>query len=178
MNLDWLKKVAPYVTTALTGNTIGLATMAAKDILGALGLDDSEKPVESVLEVLNNGLTPEQTQKLKETEQNFQIKMKELGYKNLEELEKIAVDDRKSAREREISVKDNTPKVLAYLVTLGFFSILTYMIVYGLPNTGAEPLLIMLGSLGTSWTAIVAYYYGSSSSSQLKTEMLSKRSNG
>lgn len=178
MNLDWLKKVAPYISTALTGNAVGLATIAAKDLLEVLGTDtsaDPTKPVESVLSVLQGGLSSEQLQEIKKIEKDFEIKMKELGYKNLEELEKIASDDRKSAREREIQVKDNTPKILAYLVTIGFFSVLGYMIVCGLPTVGAEPLLIMLGSLGTAWSSIVAYYYGSSNGSQMKTEMLSRR---
>lgn len=174
MNLDWLKKVAPYITTALSGNVLGLATTAAKDLVGVLGLEDSEKPVEAVLEALNKGLTPEQTAELKKIEKDFELKMKELGYNNLEELERIAASDRKSAREREIAVRDNTPKILAYLVTVGFFAVLGYMIIHGLPVVGAEPLLIMLGSLGTAWTAIVSYYYGSSSGSQMKTELLNR----
>jgi hypothetical protein len=174
MNIDWLKKAAPYITTALTGNVLGLATTAAKDLVGILGLEDSEKPVEAVLEALNKGLTPEQTAELKKIEKDFEVKMKELGYNNLQELERIAAGDRQSAREREIQVRDNTPKILAYLVTVGFFSVLGYMIVCGLPVVGAEPLLIMLGSLGTAWTAIIAYYYGSSNGSQMKTEMLSR----
>lgn len=174
MNLDWLKKVAPYITTALSGNVLGLATTAAKDLVGVLGLEDSEKPVEAVLEALNNGLTPEQTAELKKIEKDFELKMKELGYNNLEELERIAASDRKSAREREIAVRDNTPKILAYLVTVGFFAVLAYMIIHGLPPTGSEPLLIMLGSLGTAWASVIAYFFGSSSGSQMKTEMLNR----
>lgn len=174
MNLDWLKRVAPYISTALSGNVLGLATTAAKDLVGILGLEDSEKPIEAVLEALNNGLTPEQTAELKKIEKDFELKMKELGYNNLEELERIAAGDRKSAREREIAVRDNTPKILAYLVTVGFFSVLGYMIVYGLPVVGAEPLLIMLGSLGTAWASVIAYFFGSSSGSQMKTEMLNR----
>lgn len=174
MNLDWLKKVAPYITTALTGNVLGLATIAAKDLADVLGTKDSDKPVEAVLKALNNGLTPEQTAELKKIEKDFEVKMKELGYSNLQELEKIAVDDRKSAREREVAIKDNTPKILAYLVTVGFFGVLGFMMLHGLPVTGSEALLIMLGSLGTAWSCVISYYYGSSSGSQLKTEMLSR----
>lgn len=174
MSLDWLSKAAPYITTALSGNVLGLATTAAKDLVGILGLKDSESSVEDVLKALNNGLTPEQTAEIKKIEKDFEIKMKELGYSNIQELEKISVSDRSSAREREISTKDTTPKTLAYMITFGFFSILGYMIIKGLPSDGAEPLLIMLGSLGTAWSCIVSYYYGSSNGSQFKTELIGK----
>lgn len=174
MSLDWLSKAAPYITTALSGNVLGLATTAAKDLVGILGLKDSKNPVEEVLKALNNGITPEQTVELKRIEKEFEVKMKELGYSNIQELEKIAVSDRKSARDREVSIKDTTPKILAYMVTIGFFTVLGYMIMYGLPERGSDPLLIMLGSLGTAWSCIVSYYYGSSSGSQFKTEMISR----
>ncbi len=88
------------------------------------------------------------------------------------DLERISVDDRKSAREMQKETRDWIPRALAVSVTAGFFAILIYMLVYGLPTTGNEALLLLLGALQTAWGGIIAFYFGSSSGSQKKDAMI------
>ena len=84
------------------------------------------------------------------------------------------LDDLANARGREIALRDKTPAVLAYGVTIGFFGILAYMIARGVPE-GSEALYIMLGALGAAWSNVVGYYYGSSSGSALKTHVMANK---
>jgi hypothetical protein len=93
---------------------------------------------------------------------------------NESKLFEIEVDDRKSARELQAATKSMMPSILAIMVTVGFFGIL-YALMMGYAKPSNE-LMIMLGSLGTAWSGIIAYYYGSSAGSQAKTDALIKGS--
>jgi GDP-D-mannose dehydratase len=48
----------------------------------------------------------------------------------------------------------------------------SYSHLYGLPTTGNEALLLLLGALQTAWGGIIAFYFGSSSGSQKKDAMI------
>jgi len=60
------------------------------------------------------------------------------------------------------------------MVTLGFFGVLAYMLFRSIPASGRDSMLLMLGSLSTAWTSVVAYYFGSSAGSDRKTELLAE----
>ena len=66
------------------------------------------------------------------------------------------------------------PPMLAGAVTVGFFGIMGMMFFKQIDNSNPA-ILMMLGSLGTAWTGIIAYYFGSSAGSQAKTDLLSKK---
>jgi hypothetical protein len=58
------------------------------------------------------------------------------------------------------------------LVTIGFFGILVGMMTESFKTS--EALMLMLGSLGTAWTGIIAFYFGSSAGSQAKDSLIHK----
>jgi hypothetical protein len=157
--LEVLKAVAPTVATAIGGPFGGMAAAALEKVLGT-------QPDAKLASA-----SPELLAALKGVENAFLVKMEELEISR----EKLVFDDIADARAREIAVKDHTPAVLAYLVTAGFFGVLGYLLVMGKPVAGGDALLIMLGSLGTAWTGIVAYYFGSSVGSKSKTDLLTTK---
>jgi len=157
--MDWLAQIAPGIATALGGPLAGLAVTA---ISKALGVD--EKDVQSTIE--SGKLTADQLSSIKQAEIELQKQANELGL----DFEKLATDDRKSARDMQVATKSIIPAVLAIGVTIGFFGILVGLMTDNV--TKSDALLLMLGSLGTAWTAIVSFYFGSSASSQNKDEML------
>ena len=157
--MEWLTQIAPGIATAFGGPLAGLAVTA---ISKALGID--EKDVQSTIE--SGKLSAEQLASLKQAEIELQAKAQELGL----DFEKLATDDRKSARDMQTTTKSIIPAIMAIGVTIGFFGILIGLMTDNV--TKSDALLLMLGSLGTAWTAIVSFYFGSSAHSEKQSEML------
>jgi hypothetical protein len=160
--MEWLKQIAPTVATALGGPLAGMAVSAISKAIGV----EPEKVGDLIS---NNKLTAEQIAQVKLAEIELQKQAQELGLN----FEKLAVDDRKSARDMQMATRSWVPPLLAAAVTVGFFGILVMMLL-GKVDSNNPPILMMLGSLGTAWTGIIAYYFGSSAGSQAKTDLLSK----
>lgn len=157
--MDWLKQIAPTIATALGGPLAGLAVDA---ISKAIGIDP--KDVQSTLE--QGKLSAEQIGAIKQAEIAMAARAQELGL----DFEKLAVDDRKSARDMQTKTQSWIPGLMAIAVTLGFFGILVGLMTDHFKTSDA--LMLMLGSLGTAWTGIIAFYFGSSAGSQRKDELL------
>jgi hypothetical protein len=158
-----LGSVAPTLATALGGPLAGLAVKSLSKAL--LGAEDFSE--EAVMEAMATA-TPEQLAAVKKIDADFKVQMKSLDI----DLERIAVDDRKSARTMQTETKDWIPRALAISVTLGYFGIIAYVLVSGLPVNGSEVLLMLLGTLSAGWTGVMAFYFGSSSGSQKKDAMI------
>lgn len=160
--LQVLKTVAPTLALAVGGP---FGPIAAAAIHAALGTTDQKSAETALLTA-----TPDQLLALKKADQDFQVRMKELGI----EEEKLAFDDIANARAREIAVKDKTPSVLVYLTTTGFFSALLGAFLVTIPETSKGIVYSMIGSLGTVWITQMGFYFGSSMGSASKTDALNK----
>ena len=158
--MDWLKQIAPTIATALGGPLGGLAYEAISKVMG-ISQDDAKSMLES------GKLTSDQLASVQQAEIQLKAQAQQLGLN----FETLAVEDRKSAREMQTVTKSVIPPVLAILVTFGFFGILVGLMT-GQVSSDNQALMIMLGSLGTAWTGIISFYFGSSAGSQKKDELL------
>jgi hypothetical protein len=157
--MDWLKTIAPTIATALGGPLAGLAIEAVSK---AIGIDP--KDVQSTIS--EGKLSADQIMLLKQAEIQMAARAQEMGL----DFAKLNVEDRKSAREMQAETRSYIPAVLAVSVTIGFFGILIGMMTETFKASDA--LMLMLGSLGTAWTGIIAFYFGSSAGSQAKDDLL------
>lgn len=164
-------KLAPTIAAGIGGPLAGSAVAALEGVFG-VNTEGSTADKQNALAAAISGATPDQLLALKKADQDYQVKMTELGFNNTEDMEKLAANDRDSARKREMDVKDKTPRNLAYLITSGFFGVLAFLMLAKVPAESRDILNIMLGSLGTAWVATVTYYFGSSAGSDAKTQLL------
>jgi hypothetical protein len=177
--VNFLKKLAPFLSTGLSlaGPYGALASKILSPILG-IKPDAKEDDYTAALAKA----TPEQIEAIKQAEQQFQLQMKQLEIQSVEELEKLASDDRASARNREIQVtastgkKDLTPRILAFAVVILCFAGEGLYFFLGAPRN-ASPELIgrILGTLDSALILVLSYYFGSSAGSDRKTELLASK---
>ena len=166
--LPILKTIAPWIATAITGPLGGLAVGMACDALGVS--DKTQKALEQSL----SGITQEQLLALKVADQSFEIKMKELGFHNLETLEGIASEDRKDARAMQVAIRSWLPNALSILVTLGFFGVLIGLMMGVLTIAESPIAMLLIGSLATQWGTVMAFNFGTTVSNNRQTELLAK----
>ncbi len=162
---DILGEVAPTLATAFGGPLAGVVTRAIADkVLG----NEAATPEE--VEAALTRASPEDLVKLRELDLEFKARMEEAGIR----LEEVAAEDRASARERQARMRDWTPSVLGLAIVLGFFAVLAWIIRFGLPPQGGEVLLIMVGALGAMTTQVGNYFFGSSTGSKSKDQIIAE----
>lgn len=102
-----LRAVAPVIAIAV-GGPFGAA--AAGVLTAVLGTSDPAKQEAALLQA-----SPETLAAIRKADEDFQATMAGLKIKE----EQLVYDDRASARSRENTVKDTTPRNLAYMVLAG-----------------------------------------------------------
>ena len=157
--MNWLESIAPTIASALGGPLAGLAMEAVSK---AIGID----PKDVTKTIAEGKLSGDQIALIKQAEVEMAAKAQELGL----DFAKLAVDDRKSARDMQAKNNSFIPGAMAIVVTIGFFGILIGLMTEHFKTS--EALMLMLGSLGTAWTGIIAFYFGSSAGSQAKDQLI------
>jgi hypothetical protein len=152
--MDFLKKIIPTIAHLLGGPLGGVAVDAAAKVLGL-----SDATADKVQKALTSGnLTAEQIAALQAADMQLKTRMAELGI----DAEKLAAEDRASARAMQTATHSWVPSALACAVTLGFFGILIGLLTGDLKLWESTTLSLLIGSLSTAFSAVLAFYYGAS----------------
>lgn len=170
MGFDWKKTlgtVAPALATALGGPLGGVATKVALD---ALGIDNAGGE-DALASAVASG-DPNVLVKLKQAENDFAIKMKELDV----DIYAKDVEDRASARQLGIARGLVPQTLLSGIFVIGFVGVL--WVLFGGETTiqavMMQPAMYVLGILSAGIIQIMNYWFGSSAGSKEKTQELAK----
>ena len=184
-----LGAIAPTAATLLAGPFAGLAVKFLGPVFGLSGdaLATTGSAVQAIQDALTQGqLTGDQVLAIKQAEialaqhlSDNNLKLAELDIQAAQ----VVTADRADARNREVQVKDRTPAHLAYTIIGGFFviSLAQLIALMGWPDFATRIpaqgwLLIgnISGYLAAEAKAASSYYFGTTSDSGRKTELLAQ----
>lgn len=69
---------------------------------------------------------------------------------------------------------DLAPILLAIVITIGYFAALVFVLTQPVPKESERIIDMMLGTLTTVWIMAVSYFFGTTASSEKKTELIAK----
>ena len=163
-----LGKVAPWLVAA-AGGPAGLATKALGTLAEKLGA--KEATVEAITQAVA-GATPEQMLALKQADNEFKVRMQELGFKRETDLAKIEADDRASARGMQMAVHSNIPAILTCGLGVAFIATLWALFKYPIPPENRDVVVYMCGQLAAGFSAALAFWLGTTRESANKNVLL------
>ena len=173
----FLSKAFPFLSVAATalGGPIGAA---GASMLGA-ALGKEVKPADLEAELVKLAATEEGRLKAAQIEQDFKLQMERLGLGHVEELERLAAADRDSARKREIQTGDIwTPRILATVVVSAWVTIQSILLFHIVSSDMRDLVSRLLGTLDAALLLVLSYYFGSSSGSTRKNELMHQKNGG
>ncbi|KVS40150.1 hypothetical protein WK35_26855, partial [Burkholderia vietnamiensis] len=162
-----------------------IAAMAASTIADKLGFGDGS--VDAVKAALaGQSVTPEQLLALKQADADFELKMRQAGFSHAESMagiqvqaDKVAADDRASARQYATAEHDHTARNLAYMYTVALFVVigLEFYLAIGdikMPDVVKSTLDTLLGVLITMVIGSKEYFFGSSSRADKQADRITQ----
>ena len=154
--------VAPTIATALGGPLAGMATKFVSNAL--FGHQDGT--ADDIQTALLNP-SADQLAALKKIDADFKTQMKQLDI----DLDRIAADDRNSARQMQIGTQSKIPAILATII-IGGFAVIIAMRVMGVQVSSDPMISDLVTTLRDGVILVLSFYFGSSSGSQQKDHLL------
>jgi hypothetical protein len=154
-----ISTVAPTLGTALAGPVGGAVGVILQQVFGT----SDNKTLEAAIA----GANPEALLKLKQAENEFLVKMKELGITE----DKLVYDDLASARSTYAAVRDPLVAWIGGGTVVGFF-VLVFVVVSGEVKIDSAILGALIGYVSAKADQVLSFYFGSSKGSKEKTDAL------
>lgn len=168
--MDWkaivskISAAAPMVGTLLGGPAGGAVGGIISMVASALGCEPSQDAVATA--VMGD---PEALLKLRQLESSHALELQRMILADIADARKRQTDHEKATGKTDVNLY-----VLAWVIVSGFFLLLGLLLWIKLPPDSSGVIFMLFGALSTGFGQVLQYFFGSSKSSQAKTDLLAK----
>lgn len=176
--LNVVERLAPAIGTVVGGPLVGGALSALESVFGLTpapnaSTDDRQSAIAAAI----SGATPEQLAAMRAKDQDFMLGMQQAGFKDIETLASLSVQDRVSARDMQTATRSRMPSFLGLLIIGGSLAaaaaILSGKVSYA-NTTEATMVGTVIGYLFSEAKAVLSFFFGSTRDTEQVNELLSK----
>ena len=188
--MDLIKAVLPFLTTVLAGPAPGIATGLLNQIFPNKEIDTPEKlqkEYQKITQYENSDVdksTPDYLlqkkindtalQEIEAAENKLKLKFNEMGITSVLELEKIYAGDLQNARNRQIVMNDDTPRLIALIITVVIIALVLLLMFVNIPSNNKDLITQVVLTIVAGWGGMMAYYFSTTARSKEKDERIER----
>ena len=188
--MDLIKTVLPFLTTVLAGPVPGIATGLLNQIFPNKEIDTPEKlqkEYQKITQYENSDVdksTPDYLlqkkinenilAEIENAENKLKLKFNEMGITSVLELEKIYAGDLQNARNRQIVMNDDTPRLIALIITVVIIALVLLLMFVNIPSNNKDLITQVVLTIVAGWGGMMAYYFSTTARSKEKDERIER----
>ena len=188
--MDLIKTVLPFLTTVLAGPVPGIATGLLNQIFPNKEIDTPEKlqaEYQKITQYENSDVdksTPDYLlqkkindtalQEIEAAENKLKLKFNEMGITSVLELEKIYAGDLQNARNRQIVMNDDTPRLIALIITGVVIALVLLLMFVNIPSNNKDLVTQVVLTIVAGWGGMMAYYFSTTARSKEKDDRIER----
>ena len=188
--MDLIKTVFPFLTTVLAGPIPGIAMGLLNQIFPNKEIDTPEKLQEEYQKItqyensdvdknsqdyiFQKKVNDETLKAISDIEEKLKLKFNAAGITTAVELEKIYAGDLENARNRQIQLNDDTPKLLAIAITAIVIALTLMLMFINIPTNNKDLVTQIVLSIIAGWGGMMAYYFGTTARSKEKDDRIER----
>jgi len=173
-----VENLAPTIASVIGGPLAGSGVSALEKLFGltpapTANTDDRMSNVAAAIA----GATPQQLADMRKADQDYALAMKEAGFKDVETLASLSVQDREGARTLQTSTRSIMPPIMGSAIILGSLGAAAAVLagkVSMADTTTATMVGTVLGYLFSEAKAVLSFYFGSTSDTAQVNDLLAK----
>lgn len=173
--LGVVAKLAPTIAAVIGGPLAGGAVTALESVFGLTPSPTASLAQrQEIVAASISAATPELLANIRLADQNYAARMAEAGFKDVETLAALSVQDTTSARDMMVATKSLVPPLLTAMLTIGVFSMFIILAFANIPQDNKILFGSCLGTVLTAWLVSVHFWFGSTQDSARKTELIAQ----